>query len=94
MADDDPLAELLMNIRSLMVDMERHLDLAGRGDDPTQLGRAWVSAARIERLLRSALPADTITEDIEKAVDQANEAGVLASHTSRDEGHPPVKDDG
>ena len=92
MAEDDPLAELLVNLHSLMVDMERHLDLAARGDDPTQLGRAWVSAARIERLLRSALPADTITEDIERAVDQANEAGVKASHASRSEGHPPVSE--
>ena len=54
----DSLGDALVRARSLLIDLERHIDRAAAERDLAQVGRAWVRAAQVERLLRSVLPAD------------------------------------
>ena len=54
----DPLEDALVRVRSLLIDLERHVDRAAAERDLAQVGRAWVRAAQVERLLRSVLPPD------------------------------------
>ena len=54
----DSLDDALVRVRSLLIDLERHVDRAADERDLAQVGRAWVRAAQVERLLRSVLPAD------------------------------------
>jgi hypothetical protein len=54
----DSLEDTLVRVRSLIIDLERHVDRAAAEGDLAQVGRAWERAAQVERLLRSALPAD------------------------------------
>ncbi len=58
----DPLGEALVRIRSLLVDLERHVDKASGERDLAEVARAWVRAAQVERILRSVLPADAIAD--------------------------------
>ena len=74
---NDPLEDAVTTIRGFMVDLEMHLDLAVRDKDPSQIGRAWVRVAEMERLLRAMLPPDAITDDIEKRVEDAATATNL-----------------
>lgn len=53
---DYPPADALLRARKLLVDLERHLDRAAQEADIAEVGRAWVRAAQIERVLRSVLP--------------------------------------
>jgi hypothetical protein len=59
----DSLGDALVHARSLLIDLERHIDRAAAEGDLSEVGRAWVRAAQVERLLRSVLPADA-TRDI------------------------------
>ena len=54
----DSLEDALVRVRSLLIDLQRHVDRAAAERDLAQVGRAWVRAAQVERLLRSVLPAD------------------------------------
>jgi len=64
----DALAEALLSARKLLLDLERHLDSAAEQRDLAQVGRAWVRAAQLERVLRDALPAE-VTAEARGAVD-------------------------
>jgi hypothetical protein len=55
-AEEYSLVEALLRARKLLVDLERHLDNAAQGTNLAEVGRAWVRAAQIERVLRSVLP--------------------------------------
>jgi hypothetical protein len=55
---DDPLEDALVRVRTLMIDLERHVDRGASDRDLAEVARAWVRAAQVERLLRSVLPAD------------------------------------
>jgi hypothetical protein len=52
----ESLEDALVHVRTLLVDLERHLDRAASEGDVAEAGRAWVRAAQVERLLRSVLP--------------------------------------
>jgi len=54
----DSLEDTLVRVRTLLIDLERHVDRAALERDLAQVGRAWVRAAQVERLLRAVLPAD------------------------------------
>jgi hypothetical protein len=54
----DPM-DTLVRARSLMVDLQRHIDRAANDRDLAEIGRAWVRAAQLERALRSLLPEGT-----------------------------------
>ncbi|MFN2564419.1 MAG: hypothetical protein ABR499_05330 [Gemmatimonadaceae bacterium] len=62
MSTDDSLNEALVRVRSLLIDLERHVDRGSAENDLTEVGRAWVRAAQVERLLRSVLPADVAAD--------------------------------
>jgi hypothetical protein len=53
---DDPLEETLLKVRKLLVDLQGHLDRAGDSKDVAEVGRAWVRAVDVERVLREGLP--------------------------------------
>jgi hypothetical protein len=53
---DDLLNETLVHARSLLIDLERHIDRAATERDLAEVARAWVRAAQLERGLRSVLP--------------------------------------
>jgi hypothetical protein len=55
----DSLEETLVHARSLLVDLERHIDRAAAERDLTEVARAWVRASQVERALRAVLPADS-----------------------------------
>jgi hypothetical protein len=55
----DSLHEMLLHVRKLLLDLERHLDRAAEGGELTEVGRAWARAAQVEELLRAAVPAET-----------------------------------
>jgi len=59
---DDALHDALVRARTLLVDLERHLDRGDAERDLAEIGRAWVRAAQVERILRSVLPADVPAE--------------------------------
>ena len=52
----DSIRKRLFEVRRLMLDLERHLDETADGGGLTELGRAWVRAAQIERALRAEVP--------------------------------------
>jgi hypothetical protein len=56
----DPLQDTLLDVRKVLLDLERHLDRAAVGRDLTELGRAWVRAAQVERILRAAVPPEAM----------------------------------
>ena len=60
----DSLGDALVHARSLLVDLERHIDRAASERDLAEVGRAWVRVVQVERLLRDLLPAD-VTRDTE-----------------------------
>jgi len=70
MVENDTLDQTLQAARRLMIDLGRHVDLAADGRDVAELGRAWVRAAELERVLREALPAD-VTAEARAAVEAA-----------------------
>jgi hypothetical protein len=48
--------DTLVRARTLLVDLERHIDRAAADRDVAEIGRAWVRATQLERALRSLLP--------------------------------------
>ena len=54
----DSLEDALVRVRTLLIDLERHVDRGAAERDLAEVGRAWVRAAQVERLLRSVLPDD------------------------------------
>ena len=58
----DALEDALTHVRTLLVDLERHLDRAAAERDLSEVGRAWVRAAQVEQTLRSVLPPDATRE--------------------------------
>jgi hypothetical protein len=67
---DDVLTETLVHARSLLIDLERHIDRAAAERDLAEVARAWVRAVQLERGLRSVLPAET-TADVKVSDDKA-----------------------
>lgn len=73
----DPLEDAMLSARKLLVDLGRHLDNAEVARDLGELGRAWVRAAQLERVLRGALPPDATAEArgaVEAAAPHAHDA--------------------
>jgi hypothetical protein len=54
----DSLDDTLVHARSLLIDLQRHIDRAAAERDLAEVARAWVRAAQVERALRSVLPAE------------------------------------
>jgi hypothetical protein len=52
----DSLNDALVHARSLLIDLERHIDRAATQGDMAEVARAWVRAAQVERALRALLP--------------------------------------
>ena len=52
----DALHEGLVEARSHLVDLERHIDRAALNCDILEVGRAWAQATRVEQVLRAMLP--------------------------------------
>jgi hypothetical protein len=80
---DDALNDALVRARTLLVDLERHLDRAATEGDLAECGRAWVRAAQVERLLRSVLPAD-VTAEVPDVGDPLPDARARAAGKSKD----------
>ncbi len=59
----DSIEKALTHVRTLLVDLQRHVDRAAAEQDLAEVGRAWVRAAQVERTLRSVLPPDA-TRDV------------------------------
>ena len=55
---DDRLNETLVHARSLLIDLQRHIDRAATEGDLSEVARAWVRATQLEQGLRAVLPAD------------------------------------
>jgi hypothetical protein len=66
----DPLEDTLVHARSLLIDLQRHIDRAAAERDLAEVARAWVRAVQVERALRSLLPAET-TATVEVTDDKA-----------------------
>ena len=62
---DDALENALTHVRTLLVDLERHIDRAAAERDLAEVGRAWVRAAQVEQTLRAVLPPDATREVID-----------------------------
>jgi hypothetical protein len=58
---DDLLNETLVHARSLLIDLERHIDRASTEGDLAEVARAWVRASQLERGLRAVLPSEATT---------------------------------
>ena len=56
---DDLLTETLVHARSLLIDLERHIDRAATEHDLAEVARAWVRAVQLEQGLRAVLPAQS-----------------------------------
>jgi hypothetical protein len=54
----DSLDETLVHARTLLIDLERHIDRASTERDLAEVARAWVRAVQLERGLRALLPAE------------------------------------
>ena len=67
MADLD---DTLVHARSLLIDLERHIDRAATERDMAEVARAWVRAAQVERALRAVLPPDA-TRNVDVTDDKA-----------------------
>jgi hypothetical protein len=50
----------LLHVRKLLLDLERHLDRAADGGHLTEVGRAWVRSAQVERALRAVVPPEAM----------------------------------
>ena len=48
--------DTLVRARTLVIDLERHIDRAAAERDLAEVGRAWVRATQLERALRALLP--------------------------------------
>ena len=68
---DHSVAETLLQVRKLMLDLERHLDQAADGGDLIDIGRAWVRSEQVERALRSVVPPDVM--DVARAKEGADD---------------------
>jgi hypothetical protein len=66
----DSLEETLVHARSLLVDLQRHIDRAAAERDVSEVARAWVRAVQLEQGLRSILPAEA-TANVEVTDDKA-----------------------
>ncbi len=66
----DLLEDTLIHARSLLIDLQRHIDRAAAERDLAEVARAWVRAVQVERALRSVLPAET-TANVEVTDDKA-----------------------
>jgi hypothetical protein len=53
---DNSLDETLTRARTLMIDLQRHIDRAAAERDLAEVGRAWTRAVQLERALRGLLP--------------------------------------
>lgn len=82
------LEDALVRVRSLLVDLERHVDRAASERDLAQVGRAWVRAAQVERLLRSVLPAD-VAADVPDVGEPQPTAGAHCDDDRADSRTPP-----
>jgi hypothetical protein len=76
----DSLEDVLVRVRSLLIDLERHVDRAAAERDLAQVARAWVRAAQVERLLRGVLP-----EDVAADVPDVGEPELHTGHGSDDD---------
>jgi hypothetical protein len=54
--------DTLVRARTLLIDLERHIDRAASERDLAEVGRAWVRAAQLERALRAILPEGSIKD--------------------------------
>lgn len=59
---DDLLTETLVHARSLLIDLERHIDRAATDRDLAEVARAWVRAVQLESGLRAVLPAESTAQ--------------------------------
>jgi hypothetical protein len=66
----DSLEDTLVHVRSLLIDLERHIDRAATERDVAEVARAWVRAAQVERGLRSILPPEA-TANVDVTDDKA-----------------------
>jgi hypothetical protein len=80
---DDDLHDALVRARTLLVDLERHLDRGDAERDLAEIGRAWVRAAQVERILRSVLPAD-VTAEVPDVGDPLPDADARPVDKSKD----------
>ena len=58
----DELENTLLSARKLLVDLGAHLDRAAESHAMSEVARAWVRAAQLERVLRESLPAEATAE--------------------------------
>lgn len=79
----DALEDALVRARSLLIDLERHIDRAAAERDLGEVGRAWVRAAQVERLLRGVLPED-VAANMPDVGDPAPTAGTQCQHSHAD----------
>lgn len=56
------MEETLVRARTLLIDLERHVDRAASERDLGEVGRAWVRATQLERALRALLPEGAIAD--------------------------------
>jgi hypothetical protein len=56
-----PMDDTLVRARTLVIDLERHIDRAAAERDLAEVGRAWVRATQLERALRGLLPESAIS---------------------------------
>ena len=54
------LEDTLARARTLLIDLERHIDRASSERDLAEVARAWVRATQLERALRALLPDDAM----------------------------------
>jgi hypothetical protein len=76
------LEDALVRVRTLLIDLERHVDRGAAERDLAEVGRAWVRAAQVERLLRSVLPAE-----VARNVPDVGEPEPTTAHTHHE--HSP-----
>jgi hypothetical protein len=88
----DPLQDALVRVRSLLIDLERHVDRGAADRDLSEVGRAWVRAAQVERLLRAVLPAD-VAASVPDVGDQEPDTAAHPdhSHGRRATNAPPTR---
>jgi hypothetical protein len=80
----DSLEDALVRVRTLLIDLERHVDRGAAERDIAEVGRAWVRAAQVERLLRSVLP-DDVAANVPDVGDPEPTTGAHQEHAPADE---------
>ena len=76
----DPLQETLLQVRRLLLDLERHVDRAAEDGDLTEVARAWARSAQIEHALRIvAPPAARVVAEAEETSGPARDAAEPAT---------------